>query len=514
MNHHLDVDLELLSDVAITAKNSTVGGHETLDYIPGACLLGAVAKDIYSPLSASGEHLGAFFGGAVSFGNATRVTQGGQCWPVPLSLHTPKKQPAFDEEGYFKDVVLNLARQSRNPDQQYKQLRGYSVTEQGQKIAHNHRSSMRTAIDSEGRARDGFLFVVSSMPQGLVLRARISATSSGLLAKIDKCLLDKTIKVGRSRTAEFGSVRVRKAQQSWTPPTLSATPWETGVLLWCLTDLCLRDPVTDQPTLAPSAEHFGLTGLTFDPSKSFLRTRKYSPFNGTRKRPDLERQVIVAGSVLSFHGRKISPQELQTLQAKCLQGIGEYTHEGLGLVAAEPVLLFGGRPPVRPSELQATPEEPSTLNNSLVSWLQARTEEKKASWEAWELTRLWMAEVSKHSVWQNISSSQWGELRGIARLASYDEGRTLKALLDKHFGRNNPKEPDIQQGTRMETKRWGAKYGGQTLADHLVGWISRVLETKDGRVAALALELLANQATRHKRQLPVDDRIQTGEHQP
>ncbi len=425
------VELELLADTALTAHNATLGGHHTLEYISGASLLGAVASTHYGDHGLPRGAWRLFHSGEVRFGWAFPLSPGGQPgWPVPLSFHHPK---------HDRSKKLNLAREVRSPGIQYKQLRAEFVDGEGRLFRVPRTSSMRTAIGAQGRARDGFLFGMQAMTQGSRFLSTIEADQQELLVPIRQALLSGEIRVGRSCSAELGRVRVKLLEPCQSHPAESLEHPGDVLLVWCLSDLALRDPGSGQPTLLPWP---GLLELpersSLDLEHSFLRTRRYSPFRrfgGSatgQARPDLERQVIQAGSVLAFRTGHLARTELARVRRVAAAGLGEYRSEGLGQVSVEPAILAPGFLFSQPFDAQPPAirhlQEPQ---GPLFSWIQARHTQVEADFEADEEAARWVEELGPRV--RRIPASQWGELRRVARLA-WVQGSELLPSLHLFFG--------------------------------------------------------------------------------
>ncbi|KAI5911979.1 hypothetical protein PA01_00090 [Azoarcus sp. PA01] len=112
-----------------------------------------------------------------------------------------------------------------------------------------------------------------------------------------------------------------------------------------LSDLALeRD---GQPCLQPEADLLGLPDdAQWLVSGSFLRTRRFSPYNAYRRGYDSERQLISRGSVLRYRlPRPLSAEETRTLA----DGLGLYVEAGLGHVWIDPPLLATGQPRFSPA---------------------------------------------------------------------------------------------------------------------------------------------------------------------
>ncbi len=480
MSVHLEI--ELLDDLVSTERSATVGGHRCLDYIPGAQLLGAAATVLYAKLSPE-DAWRTFHSGEVRFGAGLPVAEGfSQALPMPLSLHVRKGERATDDREFLNVRARNLARGSRQDGAQLTQLRQHHVTTTGRVIKVDRTASLKTAVGANGRARDGFLFQMTTLRAGARFVSRIDADDPALLGPVCDVLTRDGIRLGRSRSAEFGRVRVRRV--------VPAVGWEEGaledameVVVWCVSDLCLLDCSTAQPTLVPSPEHFRLPGSwRLDLTRSFPRSRRYSPFNSTRRRPDTERQVIVAGSVLVFVGD--AAVRLSELREGIRRGVGEHRADGLGRVLVEPAFLASPTLPVQRSVVETKGVRPvlDSLEDPLIDWAEGvvKLEDKRAV--ALEKAAELLKALAAYKPEQRIPASQWGEVRQIARRFASRKDGLPDAL--RTF---------VSNAHRRLERRWGAELGNKSLGEAIVEQLRAIA---DPPVAALTLDLFAIEMTR------------------
>jgi CRISPR-associated protein Csx10 len=484
----LHLELECLSDVVMTAQSATVAGFESLSYIRGGSLLGAVAARCYGR-GTPGDDWRMFHDGTVRFGDARLVSaHDAVTWPVPLSLHKEKGE-VIGHDTIDAARVFNLAVMQREAGKQYQQLRDRGIDLHGAYADPARRRSMRTAIARDGRARDAYLYELDAIAAGTRLRCVVDSHDDVLLARIRDAVVDREVAIGRGRSAEFGRVAVRACA-----PELARTPEADGgaprnrVVLWCLSDLCLCDELTLQPTLRPAATHFGLPPTwSLDAGASFLRTRRYAPFNGARRRPDAERQVIVAGSVLVLRGPALENAARERARERIARGVGEHRNEGLGTLAFNPALLQHPHPLFEPA-----PPAPAAVaalampDDALAAWVLGTVERRGRRDEVWRSVREVLAQIEGARAWQGVPPSQWGELRRVAR---ENRGRPRTEVLEAldHF---------FLEGVRALEVRWGAKHAGQTLG----GALRAVVEADgDTTEQTTVLELVATHAARAQR---------------
>lgn len=415
----LFLELELLQPVAVSARSTTVGGHETLPYLPGSQLVGAVAQAMRLPQDGppDEEAWRLLLSGEVRFGDAWPATPSGPAWFAPACLHHPKGN---------SEEVHNLARVPRGGLGQLEQVREWLVDASGRRVEVRRTHTLRTAVQEEGRAREGFLFGVEALDAGQRFLSRVDADDPDLLVRVRALLVGRTIRVGRSRSAEFGAVAVRE-RQPWPDP--EERPGE-GLVVWLLSDLAVRDRQTGAPRLELLPADLGLPA-GWRVREAFVRTRRYSPYVSVRKRPDLERQVIRAGSAVVLEGPSLGAADRAELRSRVRAGLGEHLAEGLGRVALDPALLAGPRVEIAAAEGEVSPLSAPRPDDGLGRWLTSRwevlAERERAEAQARDLRR----DLGT----MRIRRSQWGEIRRLAREARFrpEGGDWLVRQLDERL---------------------------------------------------------------------------------
>lgn len=397
----------LTSDASFSASSNT-SAPETLEYLPGAALLGALASTAYgTDESTSWER---FHSGHLRFGVGLPVSLSGMTVPMPKCLFQPK--------GSAKKELFNAVRKN-SVEGQPKFLTEHFLNSDGTTHEVRIRSSLRTKLDN-GVADDGKLYGLHSLEAGTSFIGLVSADSTELL-EFAKQGLTGTIRIGRSRNAELGAARFQPLGVEWVEHG-GAQDSAVAVFL-ALSDVALRG-TAGEPRLQPDGKDVGLDGWEFDPRKSALRTRRYSPYNGHRARPDLSREVIEAGSVFVFANTKDPKARANrsAIAARLGAGVGEHRAEGLGQLWFEPEPLrhesVGKWETIRVDADVPTFARPS---GSLANWLIQREERSLRRDALYEAAR----ELG-HRL-RGIPPSQWAEL---VRLVGVD-GDTAK--LETHL---------------------------------------------------------------------------------
>lgn len=514
--------IELLEETVISSRAATVGGHESLDYIPGQTLLGACAAQLYRSLGA--KRFAVFHAGRVRFGNALPYC-GEPLFPMPLSWHQDKLAPASSAGHLDPECVFNF--QHLEPDgwrrlkegAQAQQIRSGYVGLTGRLFSPARALRMKTAIDTESkRAAEGQLFGYQSIPRGSRFYGAVEFDPS-----IDKetrreitSALQGEILLGRSRSAEYGRARLSSMEME-DPVQQRAAPGDR-LTLWLLSDLALCDPL-GQPTLEPTLSNLGVESDRDDPAElidwggSYIRSRRYSPWNGYRRAPDLERWVIQQGSVITL---RLPPGPTrEALLAQCVDGLGLHREAGLGRVWVDPPLLapgdgehpyrprFDAPPDARPEDADPVHDETTApadrdaalaqaaAESPLIAWLAARQEGASRGGRAEERARRLAAtfETKRQAAARfkglpadadfGPSKSQWGRVLEAARIGRPDE------LLELLFEGDDAIVKESAEG-------WLERYFEGNQAHTLAYWLKGVLAPLPSKELPRILQRLAH----------------------
>jgi len=489
--------IELLDDCVFSATPATEGGHESLDRIPGAALLGAAASRLYAALGQDKAFI-VFHSGGVRFGDGLPWDSRSVGWPVPRCWHFPKVRGAG--EGGFLDAarLYNFALED-NPslpdDEQPKQLRDGYVHADGRHSKPAHSLRLKTAINpATGRADEGRLFGYDALHRGQMFLSLLEADDSvddDLFKRVVEALQGQVL-LGRSRSAEYGRARVTVVDLPELPQP--SADGNDNLTLWLLSDLALDD-AQGQPTLQPDGEALGLPGAQVVWERTFLRGRRYSPWNAARHGYDRERLVLEAGGVITLrlngHNRDEAIGALEN-------GIGLYREAGLGRLWIDPPLLQGVHPSFAGRSAAAPETAPAPEpDHPLVSWLKAAAGanwKTEAEQRAREFEKIYLAKLDEsrriHGVPEEVaygpSSSQWGTVLEKAKSA------TGNALHDALFDGDDAVIKPKGEGWDIEVKD-GQDY--LSLAEWLKGQFSS--HNTDPKTYAHFVRLLARRLQDH-----------------
>lgn len=431
----------LLSDVSITADAATVGGHSGLDYLPGSLFLGAAAVEARRRGIPFSPDL--FLSGKVRFLDALPLIDGERGFAIPLCYHRKKGESWEGKE------PVNLL--SDLPDGQAKQWRRGYMNTRGEVLEIGLESRMKTAIDRNfRRSKESQLFGYESIPEGTRFLMSVQADDDKKLEEAVSYLSRDTLRLGRSRSAEYGAVRIEEAPLPGETVQTEDTS-EDIIYIQLMSDTALEE--NGMPVLIPSPSHFGLENAALLPEKTFLRSRRYSPWNAFHNCRMTERQVLCKGGIIAF---RTKPQtDLANLRQRLSAGVGLCREEGLGQVLVNPAWLFTS-PRLKkyiPAGKVTNVKNPSTL---LSDYLKTKTEERQYSYEAFTVGVKWAKEWTRLTA--NLkkqgrsvpAKAQWGTIRELA-LRSRGSVRDLLDRLEEFCTR------DLRGRIWTETVSFGGK---------------------------------------------------------
>ncbi|MGV6817456.1 MAG: hypothetical protein ACWA44_09360 [Thiotrichales bacterium] len=427
--------IELLDDCIFSARAATTGGHQTLDRVPGSALLGAAATALYPKLDQS-DSFALFHSGKMRFGDGLPWNGSTSGLPVPLSWHHPKKQSYQDAGRLNAAKIFNFTHNNQMTEgEQPKQMRKGYVHLDGAFSEPAHSSRLKTAIDaSTGRSQEAQLFSYDALHKGQCFVTSVEADdeiSSELFDEVIDSLKQTTL-LGRSRSAEYGHVSISAIAYAQSLPSRSIA--EDTIQLWLLSDLALNTP-HGEATVQPDGETLGLPKASIDWSKSFLRHRRFSPWNAARHGYDRERLVLEAGGIITLKLNGIAQEEAIN---KLQNGLGLYREAGLGKVWINPDLLLSTHPEFLEERDVTQPSEPVKPDHPLIVWLENKT---NTSWKAVAEAKARQLEseyfdvidqsIKLNGIPDNVpygpSKSQWGEISSRAK------SRPANQLFDSLF---------------------------------------------------------------------------------
>ncbi len=332
-------ELKTLSQVIVTRYGVTEGIQQSLDYIPGSAFIGVVAG-LWDKLDE-----GLLIDGRLRITNA--LLYGGthpELWlPVPLSYHKPK----YNDDSSNDSLYNGIYDLQKYQHMQLKQMRREFIAPTKSLYTTIPKYvTVKTAIDRKkyGMAKKENLFTYESLPEGLVFRFHVMADDNVSDSQFNLVCerLQQTVRIGRSRTAEYGSVEISPVEIK-EHPAGAPVEWKqcpNSVVLYFTSDYARETPMG--PTMIPSGPDFFLdANAKVNWNQTYIRFRNYSPWNRHFQTRMPMRHVISKGSVVVFDTSETWTQtKLQELQNKLDVGIGSYINEGLGMIQVNPKFLI------------------------------------------------------------------------------------------------------------------------------------------------------------------------------
>lgn len=441
--HEISYKVTLLSDVVVSSDSATVGGHRGEDHLRGSLFLGATAARMGRGFSAE-----LLLSGKVRFLNAYPMIDGQPSLPIPLSFHKIKG------EDWQNKTPLNLIETTEPPTGKQPQQwrRGYMTTS-GLVDEVTLSTRMKTAVDRQRRtSKEGQLFGYQAISAGQSFLLTIQADSEEDLLHVSDLLAQEELFLGRSRFAEYGATRLEPV----TDHQLHKNPVAKGneVILYLASDLALTQ--AGMVTLKPDPQHFGITEGQYLAEKSYVRLRRYTPWNSFFNCRMEERNVLCKGSVLVF-STKTQP-DLPALQQKLASGVGLYTEEGLGQILVNPPWLIQA-PKLRQAATPAHHDAPAP-KTVLTAYLKRTTAQRQLAEETLQIGRKWAEKWHHHTKalandgQETPSKSQWSAIRQVAMQSMTEPSELTKNL-----------ENFCCQGLRSQT--WteaSVKHGGKNIS--------------------------------------------------
>ncbi len=443
------------SDLIINQRHATEGQQRTLDFIPGSSFYGIVASKLYD-MSLQDETYELFHSGKVRFGDAHPLDDmRNRSLRIPAMFFRPKASRDYSEcylhhKLDFTDQEIKEIVRSK----QLKQARNDFYTFDNNLIKSvpvSKNTVVKSAYDSsKRRSKDEQLFTYESMSGGALYGFSISYESAEIRDKFSAKLefaLSGFKRIGRSRSAQYGSVEIKKGDfkicQSQTTSNEAITVYAESRLLFI-------DSNGDF-TLQPTAQQLGFASGEIDWEKSQVRTFQYAPYNGQRRSCDADRVGIEKGSVFVIKAIEDGSAEPES------EYVGVFNQEGFGKVIYSPLFLEGGEVDYISSFAeqvkQESPQDQACLskkpeskiknvgNSSLLAFINKRIEREGQSMDIYAEAKKYVDDEGgkfKNSPERFIS--QWGQIRQIARGYKSSDADNLTTQIENYIGHGVAKE--------------------------------------------------------------------------
>lgn len=408
----------LLSPVVLTSLAATEGFHPSLDYIPGSVFLGIVAKDNYPPKGGNQQEiLDLFHNGNVSYGDAHLAIDEAYSYATPFAWYRQKS--GADDAIYIHHLMGEV-------DQQLRQQRGGYINSSGTKRRKIDQTfSIKSAYNTEKRkSLDENMFGYHALPAGLTFLFRVTITgeeAAEYAKKIRASFAQEVHHIGRSRSAEYGLVKIKEVDKAAFQHLPRETKKAGTLVLYAASNWCFHDDY-GFPTAQLTPSLLKLESGTINWQKSQLRFEHYQSFNSHRRNLNPAAIIIKKGSVLV----------LDNVAAEDYSGdemiVGNWKAEGFGHCLINPAFLMDDAEGIRtaPEEslLEAQPterisipdqDEVAAKKDLVLGLLQNRADKVEAA------ERIRTTAENHTGPYDEVTNSQWGLLRGIAKVATSKE---------------------------------------------------------------------------------------------
>jgi len=413
---------KLLSDIILNQKSATDGEQQTLDFIPGNCFLGIVAKEYEGKFKDIANLV--FHSGKVRFGDAHLMEQGKRSIKIPLTFFQPK----FDKNVYYIEYKTN-PKDDEIKDLQLKQCRnGFYVFDYNQKTITEIKSEksfyQKSAYDYNlRRSKDKQMFGYESLEEGKEFCFEVEfddEISNDIISDVCKELTNSSKTIGRSRTAQYGLVKITDISNETETDIIQYANFDGKEAIAYADGRLIFFDKNGNFTFQPTAQDLGFgDGAEIDWNKSQVRTFSYSPWNHKRKTYDSVREGIEKGSVFVVK-TKTSPS------GSAYKGL--FNNEGFGKIIYNPDIFCAdndGKSVWTKPNNEENPKasklvESKQLTTPLLKFLYAKKLKADNQSEAYDAVEVFIDKY-KYLFSGDKFASQWGSIRCLAMLYNGEE---------------------------------------------------------------------------------------------
>ncbi len=444
---------EFKSDIVLHSSSNTEGKIDKFDYIAGSNFLGMVARK-YKEFGSDAFEV--FHSGVVRFGDGHILEDNQETFQVPFAWFAPKGdsiKKAFDNNELFNEYFLTKDEYDSfiNDNKQLKQQRVGYITANGElvKVKHNYRQkSSYNKIERRSGSRDSDMFGYYSLPKGTKWAFCVEMDSDKYRDKIIE-LLENSKRLGKSRSAEYGRVKIKFVNES----NIQSIPQELKTIKIVNEDE-KEDEKEDKYYIFLYAKSrlaltnndinsykFDLGSLQLDKSckiawdKSHIRTSRYTPYVFVRENRDPERLIIDKGSVIAIEVNQ--DFDIKTYSKKIERGLGLYLSEGHGKVLVNPKFLIDKNPKFNDFKTYfiSKSEAKAPKKGEINQWLQAQHKENERSYR---LLREVKEFIKKYKKEIKNKKAQWGQIRSLCS-ANLNSKDLYNALFSEETVNNHKK---------------------------------------------------------------------------
>ncbi|MBR4324619.1 MAG: hypothetical protein IKP73_03710 [Bacteroidales bacterium] len=463
---------KLLSDIILNQKSATDGEQQTLDFIPGNCFLGIVAKEYEGKFKDIANLV--FHSGKVRFGDAHLMEQGKRSIKIPLTFFQPK----FDKNVYYIEYKTN-PKDDEIKDLQLKQCRnGFYVFDYNQNTITEIKSEksfyQKLAYDYNlRRSKDKQMFGYESLDEGKEFCFEVEfddKISNDIISDVCKELTNSSKTIGRSRTAQYGLVKITDISNETETDNIQFANFDGKEAIVYADGRLIFFDKNGNFTFQPTAQDLGFgDGAEIDWNKSQVRTFSYSPWNHKRKTYDSVREGIEKGSVFVVK-TSTSPS------GSSYKGL--FNNEGFGKIIYNPDLFetdSKGKSVWTKPKNDETPQisksvEPKQLTTPLLKFLYAKKLKADNQSEAYDAVEVFIDKY-KYLFSGDKFASQWGSIRCLAMLYN---GEELIKMVDGFLDHGVAKDKWEDHGRKIKLDEFMEPNKNNNLSEKIINLSSEM----------------------------------------
>lgn len=326
----LQIIIETVSPVLLSLREGEQNTVSTERHIPGSSLRGLIAeqlirkKNLGSLAHQEEDFLSLVLNGALQFGPCFLENT----LPLPLNLQQPK---GTKDDNAYNGFVSNVPKLRAIGGTG---IVGETLTKHKSKTTfmfHNSRPDRKAGKSMEGDASQG-IFYYEALAEGQRFVGELAAKPETLAKLVETIGQDFVCQMGRSRSAQYGRVRVQLSTPTRAPETLALSPSHTYYLSATSPIIMYNgfgEAVADVAQLVQTMEAAGIVGVEI--GKAFTQIKLVEQYNSIWESKTPRCPAYAAGSVFEL---KVPPASFDALSK--LQQLGEWADLGFGKVNVQP----------------------------------------------------------------------------------------------------------------------------------------------------------------------------------
>ena len=362
--HELKFEIKNESPLVFSSKFGDLNMVNTKSYIPGNTILGIIAHKVAQKRKLSKDmhkddmFYNWFLSGNIIFSNAYIALNKQIFYPTPFSIQKEKYTNKIFDLLYLSD--------DSHPDTRYDDVKEFCYLPKDKKLFNEvdvkKEVNFHYTRDREKGIPDhNKIFNYESISAGQCFMGVIKGSESDLAQIIETCGKSWTGHAGRSKNAQYGSIRFSFTHES--PQKIKSIPPQDRISLTLLSDTILLNKYGFSSTNKDDLKNY-IPEVIIE--KSFIKKDIIEGFSSKWRLKTPAAPCLKAGSTFLLN---VSACDINILTHVHEKGLGERNHEGLGQCA------FGWQSPTDSLTLQKKEnnqiEKPDTVSDTVLIILQS-----------------------------------------------------------------------------------------------------------------------------------------------